>query len=214
MMIRSDKTSFLLWLNKNKLIWNFDNTATKRPEFKSDRHSMIWKCMAILPAAPPVINPHRRPLCAARSEWIIRRRRPIKLSLWKQPTSWLPFELPWPWQQLHLSVSHFGSALPQSGIVEIPAPQSDMRGLWPVALHQESSTDKDTVKIKSQRPAFCSSVSAQHLWNWLVCPTVWVHDRGQQRRGSRLCVRRVLSRALDHAVKWKVLVHDHKPSRK
>lgn len=31
--------------------------------------------------------------------------------------------------------------------------------------------------------------------------------------GSGLRVWRVVSRALDHAVKWKVLVHNHKPSR-
>lgn len=124
---------------------------------------------------PQVKNPSGRPPRAARSEQVIRRRRPIKrapgLSPWEQPTSCLPFELP------TLAGTSFicqsirrcpRTVFPQPGIVENPAPQGDRRGLWPVALHQEVSADKNTAKIKARdQPSV--SVSPHSIYEIGLC---------------------------------------------
>lgn len=199
----------LLW---HKLIWNLDNTATKAI---FHQQAMILECVRMDPAGNHTTGhqSHKQPPPAAQSERVIRKRRRIKpapgLWPWEQPTSCLPLNSQ-PRQQLHLSVSQSGgSVFPQPGIVENPAPRGDRQGLWPVALHQEVSTDKIGAKIKARdQPSV--SVSPHNFYEIGLCAL----GVSAARHGSWLCVWRVLSRALDHAVKWKVLVHDHKPSRK
>lgn len=173
-MICSEKTFFLLWLNWLSYYyksWFGTSTTLARKGAILNQEAVIWKCVGIHPAAPRIMNPHRWPPRAARSERVIRRWRPIKLSPWEKPTSWLPFELP------TLAATSFicqsiqqcpRSALPQPGIVENPAPQGDRRGLWPVALHQEASTDKNTVKIKA-RDQLSVSVSPHSIYEIGLC---------------------------------------------
>lgn len=158
-----------------KLIWKLDNTGTKRSGFKSGGYD-LGACGFILQGTTPrVMNPHRRPPHAAQSERVIRRRCPIKrvpdLSPWEQPTSCLPFELPTLAATSSICQSTRRcprSVFPQPGIVASPAPQGDRRGLWPVALHQEVSTDKNTAKIKARdQPSV--SVSLHSIYEIGLC---------------------------------------------
>lgn len=160
-----------------------------------------------------------RPTHTAWTEQVIKKCLPIKhklgLSPWEQPTPCLHFELLTPAATSFICQSVRRcprSVFSQRGIVDKPRRRvtGEVYGLWH-CIKKQVQTKTLKIKVRDQPSV---AVSPHSIYKIGSCALGVNVRAGAARHGSRLCVWRVRGRALDHAVKWKVLVHDHKPSRK
>lgn len=151
-----------------------------------------------------------------------------ELSLWVQSTSCLPFELPTPiatsfiCQSTVLQRCQCSVFSQQEGKKKID--NRTHAGGWQARFYRLWHCVKEPLQTQTLREKTGEklvSFLSPTTWHW-VKELACVHRNGfgvcAPVEGSEVwmraaCVCRVLCRAPDHAVKWKVLVHNRKPSR-